>query len=470
MNDMAVYQEMEKLTNVHIDFLHPPAGQEQEQFNLMIASRDFPDIAEYSWGSYPGGVDKAISDKVILNLSSKVQSLAPDYYKLATSTKDTERQVKTDQGNFYAFQAIGIGVNAVTGGLIIREDWRKELGLPMPETIDELTAMLTRFKNEKGAAAPYTGTKTMANEPHIAGAFGVGTGYYMVNGGATVKYGPIEPAYRDYLALMRDWYAKGLLDPDFAANDNKARDAKITGGQAGLFSGALGGGIGVYLNAMQGKGSFDLAGIKSPALKKGGVSNFGNLTRDMRGSGMAAIMTVCADQDLATKWLNFWYTEKGSFMRNFGVEGLTYTMVNGYPTYTDLIMKNPEGLSMANALLKYCRAAQPSPGPIDQRYADQYTFAHEQQRTAAANWKSNLEEMKQTIMVPVTFTPDEASRIAEINSNINTYVEEMVPKFIMGTENLSKYDEFAAQIKKLGVDQSIQIRQQALNRYNARVR
>jgi putative aldouronate transport system substrate-binding protein len=328
--------------------------------------------------------------------------------------------------------------------------------------------MLTRFKNEKGATAPYTGGSTIFNEPYIAGAFGVGTGYYMVNGGKTVKYGPIETGFRDYLTLMRDWYVKGLLDPDFIANDAKARDAKITSGKAGMVSGGLGGAIGTYLNAMKDKPPFDLTGIKSPVLKKGEVSNFGSLTRDMRPGGMAAIMTSCKNQDLAMRWLNMFYTEAGNNLRNFGVEGVTYTWINGYPKYADLVMKNPEGLSMAAALLKYSRAAEPSPGLIDQRYADQYTFQFDQQKAAAANWVNNLEQMKQTMMQPVTFTPAESSELTKTSSNINTYVAEMVPKFIMGTEDLSRFGEFTAQLRRLGVEREIEIRQTALNRYNAR--
>jgi putative aldouronate transport system substrate-binding protein len=469
MNDMGMYQEMEKITGVHINFFHPPAGQQNEQFNLMIASRDLPDIIEYTWGSYPGGVDKAITDNVIVNLTGKIKTLAPDYYAAVTKYPDVEKQVKTDRGNFYAFQAIGIGVNAVTAGLIIREDWRRELGLPMPETVDEIAAMLTRFKNEKGATAPYTGGSTIFNEPYIAGAFGVGTGYFMVNQGKTVKYGPLEPAFRDYLTLMHDWYVKGLLDPDFIANDRKAMDAKVTSGKAGMVSGGLGGGIGTYLNAMKDKGtSFDLTGIKSPALKKGDVSNFGSLTRDMRPNGMAAIMTPCKEQDLAMRWFNIFYTETGNNLRNFGVEGLTYTWVNGYPKYTDLVMKNPEGLSMAAALLKYSRAAEPAPGLIDQRYADQYTFQFDQQKAAAANWTSNLDRLKVTMMVPVTFTPEEASSLGSTSSNINTYVAEMLPKFIMGTEDLSKFNDFVSQLRRLGIENEIKIRQTALDRYNAR--
>jgi putative aldouronate transport system substrate-binding protein len=268
---------------------------------------------------------------------------------------------------------------------------------------------------------------------------------------------------------MHDWYVKGLLDPDFIANDTKARDAKVTSGKAGMVSGALGGSIGTYLNAMRDKGtSFDLTGIKSPVLRKGEVSNFGSLTRDMRAGGMAAIMTSCKNQDLAIRWLNLFYTETGNNLRNFGVEGVTYAWVNGYPQYTDFVMKNPDGLSMAAALLKYSRAAEPSPGLIDQRYADQYTFQFDQQKAAAANWVSNLDRMKVTMMQPVTFTPEEASTLTNTSSNINTYAAEMVPKFIMGTENLSKFDDFTAQLRRLGVENEIRIRQTALDRYNAR--
>jgi putative aldouronate transport system substrate-binding protein len=153
-------------------------------------------------------------------------------------------------------------------------------------------------------------------------------------------------------------------------------------------------------------------------------------------------------------------------LRNFGVEGVTYTWVNGYPKYTDMAMKNPDGLSMAAALLKYSRAAEPAPGLIDQRYADQYTFQFDQQKAVAANWVSNLEQM--TMIYPVTFTPAESSELTKTSSNINTYVAEMVPKFIMGTEDLSRFGEFTAQLRRLGVEREIEIRQTALNRYNAR--
>jgi putative aldouronate transport system substrate-binding protein len=469
MNDMLMYQEIETETNVHIDFLHPPAGQAGEQFNLMIASQDFPDIVEYSWGNYPGGVDKAIADNVIVNLTDKVQKLAPDYYRAVTEYPHVERQVKTDNGNYYAFQAIGIGVNLRTQGLIIREDWRKELGLALPETIDEITTLLTRFKNEKGAVTPYAAISAFATtQPDLPGAFGVGTGYYMVDGGKTVKYGPLEPAFKDFLLVMREWYEKGLLDPDFPANNNKARDAKFVSGQAGMVFGSQGD-IMAYMGANAEKiPGFDVLGLKSPVLKKGDISNFGSLVRDMRAGGMAAIMASSSAPDLAIQWMNVFYTEQGNYWRNFGVEGVTYTWVDDYPKYTDEIMNNPDGLTVAQALLKYCRAATPSPGYIDKRYADQYNVKYVQQSNSVANYVSNLDRMLLTMMPPVTLTPEEASEASTLNTNIATYVSEMVPKFIMGTEDLGKFDAFVAQLGQLGIGRSIELNQKALDRYNAR--
>jgi putative aldouronate transport system substrate-binding protein len=213
---------------------------------------------------------------------------------------------------------------------------------------------------------------------------------------------------------------------------------------------------------------FDVIGLKSPVLKRGDISNFGSLVRDVRTGGMAAVMTSCKNPDLAVRWLNIFYTEQGNLWRNFGVEGVTYTWVDNYPKYTDEIMKNPDGLTVAQALLKYSRAATPSPGYIDQRYADQYNVKYIQQSNSVANYVSNLNQMLATMMPPITLTPEESSEISASNANINTYVSEMVPKFIMGTEAIDNFDGFVSQLKKLGIERSIELHQKALERYNAR--
>lgn len=71
-NEVEMYKQREKDSGIHIEFIHPSLGQEAEQFNLMVASRDLPDMVEYGWHGYQGGPQKAIDDGVIIALN--------DYY------------------------------------------------------------------------------------------------------------------------------------------------------------------------------------------------------------------------------------------------------------------------------------------------------------------------------------------------------------------------------------------------------
>ena len=59
MGDAPFFKELMKRTGVEIEFIHPPAGEEASQLNLMVASGDLPDLIEYSFLAYKGGPEKA---------------------------------------------------------------------------------------------------------------------------------------------------------------------------------------------------------------------------------------------------------------------------------------------------------------------------------------------------------------------------------------------------------------------------
>ena len=64
--DTPLAKAISKATGVEAEFIHPANASLAEQFNIMIASDDIPDIVQYSWNNYPGGTGKAVSDGVIL--------------------------------------------------------------------------------------------------------------------------------------------------------------------------------------------------------------------------------------------------------------------------------------------------------------------------------------------------------------------------------------------------------------------
>ncbi|HET6487389.1 MAG TPA: ABC transporter substrate-binding protein, partial [Spirochaetia bacterium] len=212
LGDIPMYKELEKRTNVHIVFSHPPAGQEQDQFNLMIASRDLPDIIEWSWISYPGGPEKAISDKIVIPLNDLIKKNAPNLTKLIGLDKERDKLFKTDNGTYYAYPFIKSplenGFTLVWHGPQFRKEWLDELKLPVPTTMDEWESTLMAFKTKKNADAPLSfNWLNLPISNSFVSAYGVGIDYYQENG--KIKFGPIEPGFKDFLTTFNRWYNEG---------------------------------------------------------------------------------------------------------------------------------------------------------------------------------------------------------------------------------------------------------------------
>ena len=56
------FKEMEKRTNIVIDWVYPPVGSETDNFNLRCASDDLPHMFSTP-PEYKGGVEKAVEDE-----------------------------------------------------------------------------------------------------------------------------------------------------------------------------------------------------------------------------------------------------------------------------------------------------------------------------------------------------------------------------------------------------------------------
>lgn len=468
LNDTEFAKQMEKLTGVKVKYIHPTMGQEKEQFNLLLASNDLPDIIEYNWATFVGGPEKAIKDGYIIKINDLIDKNAPDLKKYYQANDKVAKLVKTDDGSMYMFPFIrGDESLRIFHGPFLRQDWLKELNLSVPQTIDEWTTVLKAFKDKKGATAPLSfAAEKVLTEGATAwgtfvGAYGTTKNYYVQDG--KVKFGPMEPAYKDFLTLFNTWYKEGLLDKNLPTVDQKMVDANMTNGKSGATVGYNGGALGKYVQAMQGKDNYDLVAAPYPTLKKGEKAKFGQIDNQVQGIG-AAITSKSKNAELAAKYLNFGYTEAGSKVFNAGTEGVSYKMENGVPKYTDLIIKNPDKLTITQAMGKYMRTYS---GPFVQQkyYIDNY-YQLQQQKDAITAW-TNTDAVK-TAMPPVYPLAAESSELSKIENEVTTYMNEMYLKFVMGTEPLSNFDKYVEQLKKLNIEKAIKIKQDAYDRYTKR--
>lgn len=466
LNDMEAYKELEKRTGIHADFQHPASGQEQNQFNLMMSSGKYPDVIEWGWNNYPGGGRGALDSGAIIRLNDYIQKYAPNLNKILTEQPEVRKQISTDNGDIYAFPFLKTDPYLRTYfGIGIRQDWLDKLKLSMPTTIDEWHAVLKEFKekdpngNGKADEIPLLLLKSKLNWGNIfINAWGIRNDFYLDNG--KVQYGALTPQFKDFLTTMRTWYQEGLIDPDYAATDDKQKNAKVTSELVGSTDVTVGGGIGTYMNAMKDKNpSFQIAGAPYPTLKKGDRPVLGQLDPIFNGLG-AAISKNNKSVAETVKWLDYKYGEAGSLLFNFGIEGKSYTLENGYPCFTDDVLKNKQGLSFATAMSKY---AIPFGAPLvqDKRYQEQ-NASLPQQKEALNIW---MQPDNKGWLPPLSLTTEEAARMSAIMNDVKTYNDEMFDKFIMGVEPLDKFDAFVKNLNNMGIQEVISIQQKAYDRY-----
>ncbi|RAP75201.1 extracellular solute-binding protein [Paenibacillus montanisoli] len=471
--EMEMYKELEKRTGVKVEFQHPPLDPQQakEQFNLMIASNELPDVIETYWtDGYPGGPEKAIEDGKIMKLNDLIDQYAPNLKKLLEEHPDWKKQITTDSGTIYSFPFLrGDDKVRVFFGPALRQDWLDKLGLSVPTTVDEWYAVLKAFKekdpngNGKADEIPFYIDKDLLNvDAPFLGAWGINYNFYQ--DGGTVKYGPIQPEYKEFLTTMNKWYKEGLLDQDFAAPNAKLFDNKMTTNLLGSSVLYNGGGIAKYTNLMKDADpSFKLTAAPYPVLKAGDTPIWGQ--KDFAYTGIGAAITTSNENPAETvKWLDYAYGQEGEMLFNYGLEGVSYKMENGKAVLMPELLNPPGGVSVQQSIAKYTRSTWSAPYVLSDNFQMQYLVLPEQKK-ALEVWSQPTVERKMPLVTP---TQEESGKFASVMTDIQTYRDEMLLKFIMGAEPIENFDKYVKKIQSMGIEDAIQIQQAALERFNKR--
>ncbi|MDD3766519.1 MAG: extracellular solute-binding protein [Eubacteriales bacterium] len=464
--DTPIGKELEKKTGVTVKYIHPAQGQQQEQLNILLASNDYPDIIESNWTSgYPGGAEKAIEDGIIIPIND-LMKFSPNYERELSGIPGLDKMARTDSGKYYVYATIRKNYEeSIFWGPMFRKDWLDDLGLEPPTTIDEWEKVLIEFRDKKNATAPFAVRANQANGSMllygaIVGAYKTELSWYTDND--KIYFGPYDPQYKDFLAIMARWYKQNLLDKDFPMADKKSIESKVLSGKSGAFIGLIGSEMGTYLRVMQEKDErFDLIGAANPTLSKDEESFSGAANLPFYYYFAAAITTHCKNPELAARWLDYGYTEEGAYINNFGVENESFVIEDGVLRYTDTVINAPVE---ENMLARYDRFNGPYVALILPATSEQTMLP--QQIQAREAFKKNMPVYRG--YPPLTFTVEESERLSNIMNNINNYANEMRTKFIMGTEPLENYDKYIEQLKSMGIEEAVKIQQDAYIRYQNR--
>lgn len=473
-----IYDVLAEMTGVSIEWINPSVTDQDTQLNLLLASQNLPDMIFYDWqSSYSGGLAKAVTDEIAIPLNDLIDEYAPNFKNLLEENPELKKQISLDDGTIAMFPSARTDPRVrIWFGPQIRQDWLDNLGLDMPQTIDDWYNVLKAFKEQdaKGNGdmddeIPFVAAGASSLSSYLlsfAGAYGLVRDTFCVKNGKVV-YSPAEAEYKDFLAEMAKWYEEGLIDSDFAAMDGTSVKSLITTDVAGAYFGSLAGNLGGYNTVL--KEVYPEAQIVGAPWV---TSTDGNAYQQeaqhaqaFTGAG-TIVTTACEDPVMAVKWLDEHYSEKGTLLMTFGIEGVSYEMVNGEPVLTDEILNNPSGLSYDIALAQYSMKPNTAEA-MDDTYAiySQYNLQSDVQREANNLW---AEGDLSIIMPPVSMTADESAEYSKIMNEITTYTSESIVKFIMGQIDINEFDAFVQSLKDMDLDRAIEIQQTAYDRYMAR--
>ncbi len=470
-SDIEAFKVAGEKCNVNIDFIHPIAGQEAEQFNVVVASGDYPDIVEYNWAAYQGGILKAVSDKVIISLDEYInEETMPNFYKILMGNDEYRKELKNSDGSISIFPCFNesLEINPYIGPTI-RQDWLDKLGLDIPETIDDWHEVLKAFKtgdpNGNGEAdeIPFVDDSNGCFR-FFAGAWGTSTGLQLDEDGKVI-YAPAYPEYKEWLETMTAWYAEGLIDQEYASQNRKNIDYKMTSDIGGAYVGFTGSQMGNYISSRKNDGtSYKLVAAPWPKGVKGkAYCGYDGMRRLMTASTGAAITTQNKHIDRTMKLFDYMYSEEGIILRNYGIEGVSYNKTeNGYE-YTDAIMKPANGEDPVKALAHYAIPNWGSAGTVmlNDTY-DKISRSLEEQKHAAEIWAQG----DMSLLLPtLSFTAEESEVISDTMADITTCRNEFTTKVILGAESIDGWDNYIAKIKSMGVDKLEAVYQAAYDRY-----
>ena len=460
--DLPIIQEITKRTGVNFEFVAAPNTEDQfrEKFNVTVASGDIPDIMV---STYRDDMMKVAEQGTFAALDDYIDQYAPNLKKILDENPDYIREIRASDGNIYFMPFIGAVKTFKVW--MLRGDWLDKLGLEVPVTLDDWYNVLKAFKeqdpNGNGEAdeIPYTTRNTQAGVLAFMEAFGI-SGFeaneqFFIEDGQ-VKYAYTDPRCKEALEFINKLYSEGLIDSEYATNDTNVWLSRLTNEVSGACQDttARAYSLGTQVRAANADSDAYFVVVAPPK----GPDGTQMTTSQMQAiRGFTAISADSPYIKEIVQLFDYFYSEEGSLLMNFGIEGETYTMENGKPTYTENIANDSQGRSILSMLNIY--------GHREWAYKQDIGYEDALLDETYVNYRNDMEQYIRPTIPALSFTEEEREVINSTYTEIQTYKDEMINKFIMGKEPLDNFDSFVQTLKNMGIDDVLAVEQAAYDRY-----
>lgn len=476
LGDNPVVQWIENDTGLNLEFIHAPAGDDGTFFQNMLAGGDLPDLIFSSrfQTHYPGGVEGAIADGVLYDVTELVENNAPNFWALCDEEQDPDLQkkIRGDQGKIIKFGSYFLPPtdnNKVFNGLVIRQDWLEKYDLEAPVTLDEYTNVLRTFK-ENGVQYPmalcefFNQSQFYANNP-IASAFGVSLTEFDLDADGNVHYCRTQEGYKEFLKFLNGWAQEGLIDEDLVSRSIDDALRLYQGGQAGICFAHT---YNVKQSISVGPASdpeFKLLCLEMPKKNASDETHFSGLTSSFSADSWQ-VSAASKHPEEAVAFIDYLMSPEILLLTAWGTnegENKTYEInADGVREFTEFVTNNPDGLDYDTVrALNMC-------SPFQIKYDETMEASQYSDAECHQSWDAWGKQNDGIYKLPkyLTLTAEESEELTRIKQDLANYSDEMVYKFIFGQEDIDAgWDTFVSELKRLGSTRGEEINKAAYDRY-----
>ncbi len=475
--EMKGFQKIEEETGINIEFQIQTAT---DNYLPIMTAATFPDlVTAYHLSDYSGRLDKLYLDGISIAMDPYIDKYMPNFKAILEEYPQLSKDLQISSGE-YTFASTLYDVNSEedrmaksVGGLAIRKDWLDAVGLDVPTTMDEWFDVLMEFKskdpNANGEMDETPMCMAASAWKRFLVAYGIGDDP-VVDKDGKVFYGYATPEYKDFLTEMNKWYNEGLFKNWFELRSTQERDKVVTQNIAGAWladapnfdeNDATS-----YISVLrQSVPNAEFAACPYPTTADGeqycytDIASFDRLT--------TIITSNCKEKEAACWFLDAMYSDEGSDLLSWGIEGESYEVVNGEKQLME---------GMDETIDYYGTPIQKS-----YTYADPTTtvfpkfksFAScilstqsEDYINACKTWAQGDINFK--MPYPAQLNDALSAEIADIEDSMKNEIGKWRQDFVEGKEPLTNYDTYIEQIKLKGSDKFEQVWQECYDAYKAR--
>ncbi len=466
--NLEVWREVENRTGVKVTWDVKASNEWNQSMMMRINSGStLPDIIGLpNWQN--GDIDRFAREGVIIPLNQLINEYAPNIKKFLKENPEVRKQMTAPDGGIYSIDEV-FSANEYYKSIIIRKDWLAKCGYAegwVPTTKAEFTEVLGKFKTvttKYSSTAPVQPMLVVDGEDYefLASAMGLSVPLQDTvideNGKAVYQRATVE--YGEYLTWMNELYNVGCISADYETGNRSNMEMYIARDQIGMTV-AEGDIMHKYNKILESSGiDGEYIMINPPVDENGDLT----LVKRILLGGQISITSYCDDPITAIRWMDYlWASEEGNLLLHYGIEGKSYTMVDGKPKFTDFVLNNPDGLDPASAL-----RTLGAWGPLFDRQTKDFIEAIYPQQVIDYV-AGNVEKGLYVNPFPkIIGTKQELDSMASISTAINTYQSENSMLFILGKLQTSKYENYVRALENLGLKKYEQKREAQYERFSA---